>query len=42
MKEILQLNSLDSSYNQMNHLIGSSDDAFLDDYVFTIKALLDL
>jgi len=42
MKELLKLNDSDSGINEINHLIRGAENAFLDDYAFTIKALIDL
>jgi uncharacterized protein len=36
------LNDSDSGINEINHLIRGAENAFLDDYAFTIKALIDL
>jgi len=40
MTELLQIET--PFTNQINHLIGGSEMAFLDDYAFTIKALIDI
>ena len=42
IREILKLDGLNTNYNKISHQLDGSGEAFLDDYAFTIKALIDL